>query len=90
LYRRLAVCRLFPLLRRAAKIRGGSPAVPSPGGLRLNGHHKGSPTLIRQDKQMPNTALALLDTVIAVEGEIDASGWFEPSRPSGGAAPNDA
>jgi len=33
---------------------------------------KGSSTPIRQDKQMPNTALALLDTVtepaIAVEG----------------------
>jgi hypothetical protein len=38
---------------------------------------------------MPNTASALPDTVtepaIAVEGEIDASGWFQPSRPSGAA-----
>jgi len=41
---------------------------------------------------MPNTALALLDTVtepaIAVEGELNASNWFQPSRPSVGAAPN--
>jgi hypothetical protein len=42
---------------------------------------------------MPNTALALLDTVtepaIAAGGECDAITWFEPSRPSVGAAPNE-
>jgi hypothetical protein len=39
---------------------------------RFNDHRQGSSTPIRRDKQMPNTASALLDTVpepaIAVEG----------------------
>jgi hypothetical protein len=41
---------------------------------RFNDHRQGSPISIRQDKQMPNTALALLDTAnepaITVEGRI--------------------
>jgi hypothetical protein len=41
-------------------------------GNRFNNHRQASSTPIRRDKQMPNTALALLDTVtepaIAVEG----------------------
>jgi hypothetical protein len=60
-------------LRHAAKIRGGPPAIPSP-------RQSAAPTIIDKvaqppsggDKQMPNTASALLDTVtksaIAVEG----------------------
>jgi hypothetical protein len=52
--------------RRAA---GGSIAGAI---YRFNDHRQGSSTPIRQDKQMPNTALALLDTVtdpaIAVKG----------------------
>jgi hypothetical protein len=43
---------------------------------------------------MPNTALALLDTMtepaIAVVGELDASNGLLSSRPSVGAASNDA
>jgi hypothetical protein len=55
------------------QIRGGQPAVPSPGqGTASTIIAKGSPISIRQDKQMPNTALALLDTAtepaITVEG----------------------
>jgi hypothetical protein len=54
---------LFPSLRRAAKIRGGASAVPSPGKTTAaTAIDKGSPTPIRQDKQMPNTASALLDS----------------------------
>jgi hypothetical protein len=53
------------------KIRSGPPAVHRHGDLRFNGHRQRSSTAIGQDRQMPNTALALLDTVtepaIAVE-----------------------
>src|SRR5437762_5993903 len=54
------------------KFAAGHPSVPSPGQTTSSTIiDKGSPTSIRQDKQMPNTALALLDTVtepaIAVE-----------------------
>jgi hypothetical protein len=52
--------------RRAA---GGSIARAI---YRFNDHRQGSSTPIRQDKQMPNTALALLDAMtdpaIAVKG----------------------
>jgi hypothetical protein len=55
---------LFPSLRHAAKIRGGPPAVPSPGQATASTTiDQDSSTPVDQDKQMPNTALALLDTV---------------------------
>jgi hypothetical protein len=57
---------------------------------RFNDHQHGSSTPIRQDKQMPNTGLAPLYTVtepaIAGEGDLDQGDWFQPSRPSVGAA----
>jgi hypothetical protein len=64
---------MFPSLQHAAKIHGRPPAVPSPGQTAASTIiDKGSPISIRQDKQMPNTALALLDTAtepaITVEG----------------------
>src|SRR5439155_3872800 len=64
---------IFPSLRCSAKIRGGPPAVPSPGQDTVSTvTDKDSSSPVRRDKQMPNTALALLDTVtepaIAVEG----------------------
>jgi hypothetical protein len=59
-------CDAQPNSRRAA---GASIAGAI---CRFNDHRQGSSTAIRRDKQMPNTASALLDTVpepaIAVEG----------------------
>jgi hypothetical protein len=64
---------MFPSSRCAAKNRGGPPAVNrSRQATASTTIDQGSSTPTRQDKQMPNTALALLDTLtepaIAVEG----------------------
>jgi hypothetical protein len=77
---------LFPSLRHQAKIRGGPPAVPSPRQAAASTIiDKDSPTPIRQDKQMPNTASALLDTAtepaIAVEGR-DRCEWLVSAVPT--------
>jgi hypothetical protein len=63
---------------------------------RFNDHHHGSSTPIPQDKQMPNTGLARLDTVsepaIAGEGVISirVTGFRRPDRPSAQSRMNDA
>jgi hypothetical protein len=63
----------FPCCDARPKFAGGPPADPSSGQATAStAIDQGSSTHTRQDKQMPNTALALLDTVtepaIAVEG----------------------
>jgi hypothetical protein len=62
---------VVPSLRHAAKIRDGRRRFRRQGN-RFNDHRQASSTPFRRDKQMSNTALALLDTVteraIAVEG----------------------
>jgi hypothetical protein len=63
---------MFPSLSCAAKIRGRQLAVRSPGQAAASTIiAKGSSTPIRQDKQMPNTGSAPLDTVTepAIAGE---------------------
>jgi hypothetical protein len=63
---------VFPSLRHAANSRRAADGSITRAIYRFNRNRQGSSTPIRQDKQMPNTALALLDTVtepaIAVEG----------------------
>jgi hypothetical protein len=59
---------------------------------RFNDHQHSSSIPIRQDKQMPNTGWAPLDTVTepAIPGgrvDLDQGNRFQPSRPSVGAAP---
>ncbi|MGA7865841.1 MAG: hypothetical protein WCA23_17940, partial [Stellaceae bacterium] len=54
------------------KVSAGRRRFHRRGNLRFNNHRQATSTPIQQDKQMPNTASALLDTVtepaIAVEG----------------------
>jgi hypothetical protein len=64
---------VFPSLRHAAKIRGGAAGTSAAGAIcRFNIIDKVAQPPSGGDKQMPNTASALLDTVtksaIAVEG----------------------
>jgi hypothetical protein len=60
---------------------------------RLNDHRHGSSTPIRQDKQMANTAFALLGTVtepaVAEEAVIPKSVTGFSRSPSAGAASNE-
>jgi hypothetical protein len=63
---------VFPFLQHATKNCGGPPAVASPGQTTASTIiGKDSPTPVRQDKQMPNTALELLDTMTEPEIAID-------------------
>jgi hypothetical protein len=62
----------FPSLRHAAKFAAGHRESIAGAIYRVSDHRQVSSTALRQDKQMPNTGLAPLDTVtepaIAWEG----------------------